>query len=84
MLGIRIEFPVDLADLAVWSSGDSCQFTCDENIPPECIAKVIDMDDQTLYRDDYLSSVAPGGRPANLRSAPRCREQKSTSISEVV
>ena len=24
---IRIEYPADLADLAVWSSGDSCQFT---------------------------------------------------------
>ena len=25
------------------------------------------MDDQTLYRDDYLSSVAPGDRPANIQ-----------------
>ena len=40
---------------------------CDDNIPPECIVRVITMSGHTLYKDDYLSSKAPGGRPARIQ-----------------
>ena len=43
---------------------------CDDNIPPECIIRVMRMSGHTLYKDDYLSSKAPGDRPANIQVGP--------------
>ena len=43
---------------------------CDDNVPPECIVKVISMDNKTLYKDEYLTSVAPGDRLANVVVGP--------------
>ena len=39
---------------------------CEDNIPPECIAAVITIDGNMLYKNDYLYDIAPGDRPANV------------------
>ena len=44
----------------------SCAVLCDANIPPECIIKITDMQDQVLYRNELLLTCAPGDRPAYL------------------
>ena len=44
----------------------SCAVLCDENVPPECVLKITDMQGQVLYRNEHLLECAPGDRPAYM------------------